>query len=146
MGRRNCKLGFSSYLPCTVIVGLLVYNKDSALNTFCLLTFQSWLLQNDTVLQKPDCVSRRVCFMLTSLQLWTSKQKPLQDPISKQFNFYLQLHIPCTFHWSLLGEPVKATSENTQSWQHRTGGSQFKSHNQNSAQNDKLWIYLLPWR
>lgn len=60
--------------------------------------------------------------MQTALQLQTSEQKPLQDPISN-LNFYLQLHIPCTFHWDPLGQPVKITSDNTQRWQHRTGGS-----------------------
>lgn len=82
--------------------------------------------------------------MQTALRLQTSEQKPLQDPISN-LNFYLQLHIPCTFHWDPLGQPVKITSENTQRWQHRTGGSLFESNIQNSAQNDKLRIYL-PWR
>lgn len=47
-------------------------------------------------------------------------------------------------HFSLRssGEPVKITSENTQSWQHRTGGSLFESNIQNSVRNDNLRIYL----
>lgn len=54
---------FSSYLSCTVITMLLVYNKDLALNTFCFLTFRFWLSGNDTVLQEPDCVSVRKCVL-----------------------------------------------------------------------------------
>lgn len=114
-------------LSCTVIAMLLVYNEDLALNTFCLLTFRFWLLQNDTVLQESDCVSVRkcvLCYLLCSFRLYS---RSLYRPFFKSFNFYLQLHIPCTFHWDLLGEPVKITTENTQGWWHRTGGSPLES-------------------
>lgn len=50
---------FSSYLSCTVIATLLSYSKDLALNT--LFAHRFWMLWNDTVLQKPDCISVGKC-------------------------------------------------------------------------------------
>lgn len=83
---------FSSYLSCTVIATLLSYSKDSALNT---LTFRFWMLRNDTVLQKPDCISvGKLCFMPTPLQLQTSEEKLLQYPISNHLVFIYSF----TFH------------------------------------------------
>lgn len=62
---------FSSYLCCTAIALLLVYNDNLALNTFCLLHTQilvvtKWYSSAETWFL---CVNEKMCFMLTALQL-----------------------------------------------------------------------------
>lgn len=79
---------FLAYLSFTVTTMLLVYNKDLALNTLCLLTFRFWVLWTEQFCRNLIVYQwDKMCFMLAPLQLQNSEQKPLWYPMSNHLVF-----------------------------------------------------------
>lgn len=129
---------FLAYLSCTVTTMLLVYNKDLALNTFCLLTFRFWVLWKVQFCRNLIVYQWDKMFYASTSAVPEFRAEASMIPYFKSLSFYLQLHIPWTFPCDLRWESLKITTENTQSQQHRTGGPSFESNVQNSTQGGKL--------
>jgi len=78
---------------------LLVYKKDLAQHVLFAHTQVLAVMKQYSSAGTWLHINEKACFMLTALQLQTSEQKPLQDPISNPFTFIYNF----TFHALSLG-------------------------------------------